>query len=126
MKPITEVSNKEYYKDIHFLYDIIARMKGKEEMKRFLKDMLTTSELRMFKRRWHIACALESGMPIREAAKTTKTSTSTVLKVLEKLREGNGGLRVALERTIRDRRKRKTFHQGIPATFGGYHYFKNE
>lgn len=125
-KPFKEVENQEYFKDIYFLYEIISRLKNKEEIKRFLKDMLTPAELRMFKRRWHIACALEVKIPIREVAQITNTSTATVLKISQKLENGYGGLKNALERTRMERRKKKKLVEGVSATFGSYHYLKND
>ena len=125
-KPREEVNNQEYHKDIYFLYEIISQMKNTTEIKNFLKDMMTSSELRMFKRRWHIACALEAEVPMREVARLTKTSTATVLKVSEKMERGKGGLKVALERTKPLRRKNKKLHQGVSATFGSYYYIKND
>lgn len=126
VKPVAEVNNKEYFKDIFFLYEIISRLKNKEEIKKFLKDLLTVSELRMIKRRWHIACLLEAELPVRTVAKQTGTGTNTVIKIADKLENGYGGLKVALERTKSERAKRKKLHQGLSATFGPYAYLKND
>lgn len=92
-----EVGDKEYYKEIHFLYEILNSLKGKEEIKLFFKDMLTHSELVMLKRRWHIASLLFDGIDIRTVAMMTHTSTNTVSRVKKILEEGLGGLSLALQ-----------------------------
>lgn len=97
-KPKFEVEEKDYYKDIHFLYEIVGMLKNVEEIKKFFKDILTRSELRMIKRRWHIANLLSEGFDIRTVAYKSKTSTQTVSKIKQILEEGQGGLRLALER----------------------------
>lgn len=98
-KPKEEVKNKEYYKEIYFLYEIIGSLKNIDELKLFLKDILTSSELRMVKRRWHIATLLAKGLDIRDVAFKTKTSTTTVSKIKKIMEEGRGGLNLALERS---------------------------
>lgn len=93
-----EVAEKEYYKDIFFFYKIISNLKNVEEAKLFLKDILTSSELRMLKRRWHIASLLYDGLDIRTIAYKTKTSTQTVSKIKRIMEEGQGGLILAVSR----------------------------
>ena len=106
-KPKIEIKDKEYYKEIYFLYEIINSLKNVEEVKIFIKDILTKSELRMIKRRWHIANLLMEGLDIREAAYKSKTSTTTVSKVKRILEEGYGGLKLALEKSRFKEKKEK-------------------
>jgi TrpR-related protein YerC/YecD len=104
-KPKNEVDQKEYYKDIHFLYEIINNLKNVEEIKPFLKDILTSSELIMLKRRWHIANLLAEGHDIRTVAMKSNTSTQTVSKIKKILEEGHGGLAKAIERSFERQKK---------------------
>jgi len=106
-KPKSEVDQKEYFKEIHFLYEIINNLKNVEEIKPFLKDILTSSELRMLKRRWHIASLLFEGNDIRTVAMKSKTSTQTVSKIKKVLEEGHGGLTTAIERSFEKQKKEK-------------------
>lgn len=106
-KPKEEVREKEYYKEIHFLYEIFGTLKNVDELKSFLKDILTRSELRMLKRRWHIANLLHKGLEIRTIAYQTQTSTQTVSRVKKILEEGYGGLQIALERAKEKEKKDK-------------------
>ena len=92
---------------MYFLYKIIGLFNNTEELKLFLKDMLTSSELRMFKRRWHIANLLYDGHDIRTVANISNSSTSTVIKIKQKLYEGRGGLESAIERARAEDSKEK-------------------
>lgn len=97
-KPKEEIKEKSYYKDIYFLYEVFNTLKNIDEVKIFMKDILTKSELRMLKRRWHIANLLLKGTDIREIAKEARASTQTVSRVKRILEEGHGGLLLALQR----------------------------
>ncbi|HUD44890.1 MAG TPA: Trp family transcriptional regulator [Patescibacteria group bacterium] len=113
-KPQAEVKDKEYYKDIHFLYEIINSLNDVEELKLFLKDILTKSELRMLKRRCHIVNLLEQGLDIRAVAETSNTSTQTVFRIKQILEEENGGLRLAINKvndTLRREKIKGTFNK---------------
>ena len=118
-KPGKEVEDKQYFKDIHFLYEILYSLKNVEEVKLFLKDILTKSELKMLKRRWHIANLLYEGFDIRTVAFKSKTSTTTVLKIKQILDDGTGGIYLALKKTnkIQNKEKKKIL--------GGSKYVKN-
>jgi uncharacterized protein YerC len=97
-KPKTEVQEDNYYRDIHFFYQIISDLKELDLIKKFLKDILSPAELRMIKRRWHIASTLLDGRwDVRNTASITKTSTATVIKIKNILENGNGGLKIAIE-----------------------------
>lgn len=98
VKPREEVEDKEYFRDIHFLYEIINQLKAVNELKLFLKDILTPAELRMFKKRWHITRLLSEGIDVRTTAQMTRAGTNTVLRIKRTLEEGQGGLKVAIKR----------------------------
>lgn len=120
-KPKYEINEKEYYKDIHFLYEILSKLKNLEEVKLFFKEILTPSELRMLKRRWHIACLLDEGWDLRKVAEKSKTSTSTVIKVKKLIVEGKGGLKLALEKTKKRRiTKEPELKPRVGILSGGY------
>ena len=48
--------------------------------------------------RWQVAQLLEEGLPYLEVAQKTHTSTTTVTRVAQWLRNGEGGYRLALSR----------------------------
>jgi TrpR-related protein YerC/YecD len=114
-KPKFEVNEKEYFREVHFLYEIISSLRNVAETKLFLKDILTRSELRMFKRRWHIACLLDQGHDIRDTARKADVSTQTVSKIKSILEEGRGGLTLALKRTRKSREPKEKNTRGSAA-----------
>lgn len=107
-KPREEVKEKAYFREIHFLYEILNSLDNLEEAKKVIKDLLTKSELRMLKRRWHIANLLWEGFDVRTVAVKAKTSTTTVSKIKQILEEGNGGLKIALDKA---QKKEKADHK---------------
>lgn len=123
-KPQEEVSDKEYFKDIHFLYEVLGTLKNVDEIKSFIKDINTRSELRMFKRRWHIANLLLEGHDIRTVAQKAKTSTQTVSRIKKVLEEGYGGLRLAIERVNAKSKKEDEKFLKIKSTRGGSKFVK--
>ncbi len=123
-KPKTEIEERAYFKDIHFLYEIINSLRNVDELKIFLKDILTRSELRMLKRRWHIANLLAQGHDIRTAARKSKTSTQTVSKIKNTLDEGYGGLKLALERSFVKAKKEEKKFLNSKKTRGGSKFVK--
>ncbi len=123
-KPKEEVKNEEYFREIHFLYEIVNSLKNTEEIKKFLIDILTKSELRMLKRRWHIASLLMKGLDLRTVASKSKTSTQTVSKIKKIMEEGEGGIVLALERAEKQMaRERKDFLKS--KSIGGSKFVKS-
>jgi TrpR-related protein YerC/YecD len=80
------------------LADAILVLRGRDEVKRFLRDLCTLPELEALTHRWQTAILLERGMPYLEIAERVPTSTATVTRVAQWLRHGAGGYRVALDR----------------------------
>lgn len=97
MKAQTESEDKDYFKDIHFLYSFLREIGSKEEIKHFLSEILTKSELIMLKKRWHIANLLNEGFEIREVALRSKAGTNTVLKIKAILEKENSVFQAAIE-----------------------------
>jgi TrpR-related protein YerC/YecD len=125
-KPKIEIKEKEYFKEIHFLYEIFNSLKNLSEIKLFLKDILTSSEIRMIKRRWHISSLLLQGLEIRTVAQRANTSTQTVSKIKQIIEEGNGGLRLAIERARKlEKEGKEKFLKDKSKNIGGSTFVKN-
>ena len=73
-------------------------MKTPEEAGRLLRDLCTVSELDAMAHRWQVAQLLEEGLPYLEVAKRAHASTTTVTRVAQWLRRGEGGYGLALKR----------------------------
>lgn len=87
------------------LADAVLTLRGRDEVRRFLRDLCTLPELEALAHRWRTAELLEQGVPYLEIAERVPTSTATVTRVAQWLRNGTGGYRIALDRLQR-RRKR--------------------
>jgi TrpR-related protein YerC/YecD len=77
----------------------LLAMRSSDELKRFLRDLCTLSELEALTHRWQTAQLVEQGVPYHEIAQRVPTSTATVTRVAQWVHHGAGGYRLALERT---------------------------
>jgi TrpR-related protein YerC/YecD len=83
------------------LFETVASLRTKEEAQRFLRDLCTRAELDAMAHRWQVARLLDQGLPYLEVAKKAHASTTTVTRVAQWLRQGEGGYRLALQRRRR-------------------------
>ena len=81
------------------LFDAVKALRTRAEVEHFLRDLCTLSELEAMAHRWQVARLLEEGLPYLEIAQRTEASTTTVTRVAHWLRHGEGGYRLALDRT---------------------------
>lgn len=122
-KPREELEEKDYFKNTHFLYEILNELRNVEETKSFLKEMLSPSELRMMKRRWHIANLLEKNSDIRQVAAISKAGTNTVMKI-KRIKEKGLGIRLAIKRMEEKVRKEKEEFRKKNSPRGGSKFVK--
>jgi TrpR-related protein YerC/YecD len=80
------------------LFEAIASMKTADETSHLLRDLCTVSELDAMAHRWQVAQLLDEGLPYLEVAKRAHASTTTVTRVAQWLRRGEGGYVLALRR----------------------------
>ena len=80
------------------LFAAVASMRTPEEAARLLRDLCTVSELDAMAHRWQVAQLLDEGLPYVEVAKRAHASTTTVTRVAQWLRRGEGGYVLALKR----------------------------
>ena len=80
------------------LFAAVASLKTPQEAERFLRDLCTLSELDAMAHRWQVAQLLDQGLPYVEVAKRAHASTTTVTRVAQWLRRGEGGYSLALKR----------------------------
>lgn len=83
------------------LFRAIASMKTPAEAGRLLRDLCTISELDAMAHRWQVAQHLDEGLPYLEVARRAHASTTTVTRVAQWLRRGEGGYALALRRRKR-------------------------
>ena len=83
------------------LFATIAGLRNPQEVQAFLRDLCTRAELDAMAHRWQVAQLLDEGLPYLEVARRAHASTTTVTRVAQWLRRGEGGYRLALERRRR-------------------------
>ena len=86
------------------LFATIAALKTPEETQAFLRDLCTRAELDAMAHRWEVAQLLEEGLPYLEVAERAHASTTTVTRVAQWLRNGEGGYQLALARRAKAKR----------------------
>jgi TrpR-related protein YerC/YecD len=86
-------------KEVRQLSDAILSLASRDEVERFMRDLCTLSELEALGHRWAVAQLVDRGLPYVEVAQKTRASTTTVTRVAHWLRHGEGGYRLALDRT---------------------------
>jgi TrpR-related protein YerC/YecD len=86
------------------LFGAIASLRSQDEVERFLRDLCTRSELDAMAHRWEVVKLLEEGLPYLEVARRAHASTTTVTRVAQWLRNGEGGYALALGRRRRTSR----------------------
>jgi TrpR-related protein YerC/YecD len=86
-------------KELRELCSALLALESRAELERFLRDLCTLAELEAMAHRWAVARLLDQGLPYLEIAHKTGASTTTVTRVAHWLRHGEGGYRLALERT---------------------------
>jgi TrpR-related protein YerC/YecD len=80
------------------LYKAFLTLDSEEEVRQFLLDLCTPSELEAIVDRWWTASLLNEGRSYREISDITGVSVTTIGRVARFLNMGEGGYRLALRR----------------------------
>ena len=106
MVETVDPSHRWLTSEIEDLCHAIASLRSVTEIERFLRDLCTLSELEAMAHRWEVAKLVDEGLPYLAVAERTGASTTTVTRVAQWLRHGEGGYRLALDRMRRRSRAR--------------------
>jgi len=104
VKRSTAAHSVESLPGLDDLAETVLSLRTADEVSRFLRDLCTLPELEAMTHRWQTVLLLEDGVPYLEIAGRVPTSTATVTRVSQWLRNGTGGYRTALDRRARRRR----------------------
>ena len=85
--------------NIEFLFETILALQNKEECELFFEDLCTVAELQEMSRRLLAARMLAANTVYTEIAEQTGLSTATISRVNRCLKYGDGGYRLALDKT---------------------------
>lgn len=84
-------------KKLKFLARAFLSLENEKDMLAFLRDIATLEELDALSSRLGAAQMLHDGVPYRDIAKKTGMSTTTITRIANWLRHGEGGYRHALD-----------------------------
>lgn len=87
--------------DLALLAQAFLKLRNIDEIKIFLKDLLSNSEQESIASRVVIAQMLEQGLPYTQIERETGASSATIAKISENLKYGNDGYKLILERLRR-------------------------
>ena len=94
--------NKLNKETTHKLFRAILSLETVEECEKFFDDAFTIQELEAIAQRFDVACRLEEGKSYVEINRETGASTATICRVSKCLNYGDGGYRIAIERTAKE------------------------
>lgn len=97
------------------LIEALLTLKTHTEAKRFLRDLLTETEIIEFGKRWQAARMLKSKIPYTKIVADTGLSSTTVARISKWLQSGTGGYQNMLSRfRIHSTVHKQASHRGEP------------
>ena len=94
----TAKQNKFITEDTKELFYVISKLNNTEESSKFLRDLLTESEILEFAQRWKAAKMLDKRVPYSKISEVTGLSSTTIARVQKWLQDGMGGYKLMLKR----------------------------
>ncbi|MHB0885523.1 MAG: YerC/YecD family TrpR-related protein [Bacillota bacterium] len=87
------------------LIEAVLMLRNKDEARRFLDDLCTTTELKTLAQRWEAARMLDDGLTYEAIEGKTSMSSATISRIKRAMTEGSGYtlLLGRLKRRARDR-----------------------
>ena len=104
---VSKLSEKEIIRTLDTLYTAASSIQGRDAVKLFLKDLLTTSERIMLGRRLIIARKLIKGDTHEEIVKSLGVGFDTIMRVQKWLNDQMPGYEQAIEAMEKEFKKRK-------------------
>ena len=98
MKQHSEQQQKALKAEAESLYKAFMTLGTADEVRQFLVDLCTPSELEAMVDRWWVASLLKDGRSYRDISEITGVSVTTIGRVARFMTMGEGGYRLALRR----------------------------
>ncbi len=92
------MSNESLSNNMNMLAQAFLKLRNVEEIRLFLKDLLSNAEQESIAARIMIALMLAEGSPYSQIVRETGASSATIAKVSENLKYGNDGYKLIIER----------------------------
>lgn len=81
-----------------FFYNSFLQLQTEDEVRRYLRDLLTAQEIEEFCERLAVANMLNQQLTYVEIAKRTSMSSTTIARISKWLKGGRNGYRLVLDR----------------------------
>lgn len=107
-----------YDRIFEVLLKTISDLKSSKETDKFLDDFITPTEKIMFAKRLAIALLITKEYDFRSISKILRVSMTTVASVKLRLKYGDGGLRKAIDRIIREEKMEEFWQKVDDVLFG--------
>jgi TrpR-related protein YerC/YecD len=98
---------------INLFWDAVTLLENRAEIREFLGELLTPTELRMIAKRFAIAKMLDDGYDYQTIRGYLKVTDRTIAFVNNKLNFGDGGFEKTLERISEIEKKRQKRLEGV-------------
>ena len=98
MKQHSEAQKEALKSAAQSLYKAFLTLERPEEVRQFLLDLCTPSEVEAMVDRWWTASLLREGRSYRDISEITGVSVTTIGRVARYMNMGEGGYRLALRR----------------------------
>ena len=92
------MSNETLANNISILAQALLKLRNVDEIRIFLKDLLSNAEQESIAARVQIAIMLADGLPYSQIVRETGASSATIAKVSENLKYGNDGYKLIIDR----------------------------
>jgi len=89
--------NEPQAASVQALARVLAALNRPEDVRAFLEDLCTPSELEAMADRWRVVPLLLKGVPYREIHDLTQVSVTTIGRVARTLERGAGGYAAAVQ-----------------------------
>ena len=88
----------DWEKELPHLHKAFLTLKTPAECKKFLRDLCTITEVQAMTERWQVVRLVDKGVPYREISKKTGLSTTTITRIADWMKSGEGGYGLVLKR----------------------------
>ena len=92
-------------------YDSIACLRGRDEIKLFMRDLLTPDEIAMLVRRIEVAALLKAGLTYNEIIEKMKVGAPKIIAVQKSLERHGEGYDIVVRRMNKKRIKERKLKQ---------------
>lgn len=100
-------------KETKALFKAFLALKNEDEVRRFLRDLLTEAEIKEFANRWKVVRLLDKKVPYEQITKQTGMSSTTIARIQKWKENGMGGYKLMLKRIMKQSNMKNAAHHTL-------------